>query len=146
MFSQVHLLGSLLDGCGKPLYSDFSVSLFPSTSPSALVPLGCWPTPQLCPPSVAIAWRVENVTPWRGVMASRKIFSKFFSFDACKLRIGVYESSDSCLCMYLESDGQSAETDENFWVRHPPCSASALRFPRQAHLPLRPSKNQPFER
>jgi hypothetical protein len=49
------------------------------------------------------AWRIDNLTAFKEVVETRKVFSRFFSAGACDLRVGVYESFDS-LCVYLEGD------------------------------------------
>ncbi|KAH9300653.1 hypothetical protein KI387_012236, partial [Taxus chinensis] len=63
-------------------------------------------------------WKVENVSAFKEIMETKKIFSKFFQAGGCELRIGVYESFDT-LCIYLESDQSvGIDPDKNFWVRY----------------------------
>ena len=63
------------------------------------------------------AWRIESFVAFKDIMETRKIFSRFFVVDGCRLRLGVYESFDT-LCIYLESDALGAGPDRNYWVKY----------------------------
>ncbi|XP_073138267.1 uncharacterized protein [Henckelia pumila] len=66
----------------------------------------------------SFTWKVENFLPFKEIMETRKIFSKFFQAGGCELRIGVYESFDT-ICIYLESDQSvGCDSDKNFWVKY----------------------------
>lgn len=54
-------------------------------------------------------WRIENLSAFKDVIETRKVFSRFFSAGPVELRLGLYESFDS-LCVYLESDAPPAAT------------------------------------
>ena len=54
---------------------------------------------------------------FKDIMETRKIFSRFFAVDGCRLRLGVYESFDT-LCIYLESDALGAGPERNYWVKY----------------------------
>ncbi|XP_062219641.1 uncharacterized protein LOC133919293 isoform X2 [Phragmites australis] len=70
------------------------------------------------PKRLSFTWKVENFLPFKEIMETRKIFSKFFQAGGCELRIGVYESFDT-ICLYLESDQSSGcDPDKNFWVHY----------------------------
>ncbi|BDA47782.1 probable MATH domain and coiled-coil domain-containing protein At3g at N-terminal half [Coccomyxa sp. Obi] len=66
---------------------------------------------------VRFTWRLENFAAFRTILDSRKVFSRFFAAEGCKLRLGAY-TSYSTLCTYLESDSTTAAGQErNFWVK-----------------------------
>ncbi|EEH53132.1 uncharacterized protein MICPUCDRAFT_35799, partial [Micromonas pusilla CCMP1545] len=53
--------------------------------------------------NVDFTWKIENVSAFRGILETRKLFSRFFPAGGVNLRLGAYESFDT-LCVYLESD------------------------------------------